>query len=472
MVKTMSIRRKRSLAVKTDSYKVSHWLQWLKKAKRSFYYYAPRVEDRELMAIGYRYIIKEHLMDVPTVADIEFADKFWTAHGEPFNKKGWLEINKLGYLPIEIKAVPEGMSIPSNKIMLTIKSTIDDFEWLPGWVETLMLQMWYGSTVASKSKRMRIAAYRALVRSGDVAGLAFKIHNFGYRACTCQEQAEVGDMCHLATGAMGTDTAVGVLLAQDVYGSDEMFAFSIPASEHSTIGSWLRDDETKAFKNMIRQFGDGAMFACVSDTYNIEEAIKTKWCGTLKADVVAMNATLIVRPDSGDPCEEVVKVATWLEEGYGATMNDKGYKVLNHVAIIHGDSVNDEYDVERIFNALMDAGYSADNLALGAGGGLQQKDINRDTDKWAAKCSGVLYEEEDGSRVWYDVYKDPIDAPWKASKKGRLTLTKNFEEVRVEDIADPKDELLVVVFRNSVEYNELTFPEVRANAWNEKDMVV
>ena len=456
--------RKRPLCNKTDSYKASHFLQWMETVRRSFYYLAPRLVDAEVMTLGYRYVIKEHLMEVPTAKEVYAAAKFWKAHGEPFNLKGWLKIVELGYLPVEIKAVPEGMSIPSNKVMVTMESTMDGFAWLPGWIETLMLQMWYPSTVATRSKEMRKIIYKYLVLSGDTAGLGFKLHDFGYRGVTCQEQAEIGGMAHLATGAMGTDTACAILLAQEIYGSDEMFAFSIPAAEHSTIGNWLRDGETKAFKNMIKQFGEGAMFAVVSDTYDLEDAVKNKWCGELKADVEAMNATLIVRPDSGDPCDEVVKVAQWLEAGFGTTMNEKGYKVLNNVAIIHGDSINGASDVEAVYKALTDAGFSADNLALGAGGGLLQK-MNRDTKKWAAKCSAALIGDK-----WEDVYKCPVDAPWKASKKGRLTLTRDFEEVLVEDCA-PEDELLVVVFRNGVEYNELTFPQVRANAWNEKDEV-
>ena len=140
---------------------------------------------------------------------------------------------------------------------------------------------------------------------------------------------------------------------------------------------------------------------------------------------------------------------------------------MNHVAIIPGDGMNGPAEIEAVYKALTDAGFSADNLAIGIGGGLLQK-LNRDTKKWAAKCSAVLFGNDDVTEDWNDVFKCPEDAPWKASKKGRLTLTKDFQEVLVDD-CDPEDELLVVVFRNGHSLNELTYEQVQANSWTEAD---
>jgi nicotinamide phosphoribosyltransferase len=343
--------------------------------------------------------------------------------------------------------------------MISITNTLPGFHWLCGWVETLFVQVWYPITVATRSKRFRKVIYDYLVKTGDPAGLDFKLHDFGYRGCTCQEQAEIGSMAHLATGAMGTDTAVGIMRARESYFTDAMLAFSIPAAEHSTIGSWGKDGEERAFRNMLEQFGGGQLVAVVSDTYDLENAVKNMWCDSLKFNVENMNAMLVIRPDSGEPQEEVLAVARWIDEAYGSVVNEKGYKVLNNVRIIHGDQMDDEQSFHNVLSVLTEAGFSADNVAFGMGGGLLQK-VNRDTFKFAMKCSAVKVNGE-----WRDVFKDPVGAPWKRSKKGRFTLTKDFKEVLLEEVSDGW-ELMEVLYRDGELVNYSTFEQVRKRSWN------
>lgn len=456
----------RPLCIKTDSYKASHYLQFPAGTTKAFYYIEPRIENTAVTMFGLQYIIKEHLLAVPTVEDVEEAAEFWKGHGEPFNREGWLKIVEMGYIPLKIRAVPEGIEMPSKRIMVSVESTGDEFFWVAGWVETLLMHLWYPTTVATRSKQMRKIVNRYLDKTGDPSVLPFKIHDFGYRGCTCQEQAEIGGMAHLATGAMGTDTVAGILCARDYYGPrNGMFAFSIPAAEHSTIGAWLKVNEFDAFRNMIKQFGDGPLFAVVSDTYDLKNAVQNGWCGELRAEVAEMNSVLVVRPDSGEPTEEVVKVAQWLEEGFGATMNAKGYKVLNKVAIIHGDGMNGPAEVEAVYKALTEAGYSADNLAICIGAGLLQR-VNRDTFKFAMKCSAVEVNGE-----WRDVFKSPVDAPWKASKKGRFTVNKCFVEQPLNEVNSSFD-LMMTVFENGKLFVDMTFDDVRANSWTPYDTLV
>ena len=62
---------------------------------------------------------------------------------------------------------------------------------------------------------------------------------------------------------------------------------------------------------MLTQFPTG-LVACVSDSYNIWNACKKLWGEELKELIEERGkngGTLVVRPDSGDPPEVVVKVS-------------------------------------------------------------------------------------------------------------------------------------------------------------------
>jgi nicotinamide phosphoribosyltransferase len=156
-----------------------------------------------------------------------------------------------------------------------------------------------------------------------------------------------------------------------------------------------------------------------------------------------------------------------LGEKFGYTTNAKGFRVLNNVRLIQGDGVN-ELSIRSILGAFMAMGWSADNIAFGMGGALLQQ-VDRDTQKFAMKCSAV----EIGSGNWINVQKDPITDPGKKSKTGCITLWKSGGEyVSAVDrptgwhdkgIGDFVD-VLETVYCDGKLVKEITFDEVRANA--------
>jgi len=179
---------------------------------------------------------------------------------------------------------------------------------------------------------------------------------------------------------------------------------------------WKKEHEVDAFRNMLEKYGgQGQIFACVSDTYDIFNATSNLWGGTLREEVINSGSTLVIRPDSGHPATIVLQVLQRLEEKFGITINSKGYKVLNNVRVIQGDGI--EYDsIAEILSVATDAGYSATNIAFGMGGALLQK-VNRDTFNFAHKaCYAVVNNE------LRDIYKDPVTGSWKKSKSGDLDL--------------------------------------------------
>lgn len=453
----------KNIMINTDSYKVSMWKQYPPGTQYVYSYVESRGGrwDRHVF-FGLQMFIKEYLNKPFTKQDIDEAEVFWTLHGEPFNRAGWdyiLEKHK-GFLPLVIKAVPEGTVLGTKNVLATVVNTDPEVYWLTTWIETALLRaIWYPTTVATLSFHAKIALRRHLLKTSDNPDqqLLFKLHDFGARGTETLESAGLGGAAHLVN-FMGTDTAIGALYAAHYYGGG-MPGFSIPAAEHSTITSWGRPNEVKAYENMLNQFGKpGALVAVVSDSYDLWNAIDNLWGGELRQKVIDSGATLIVRPDSGDPTIVPVEAVKRLAVKFGYTVNSKGYKVLNHVRVIQGDGINDK-SLEIILENLTAAGFATENIAFGMGGGLLQQ-VDRDTLKFAMKCSAICI-----NGVWSDVYKDPIDDPGKKSKVGQLALVYvDGEATTMRAEGHHWEDAMRRVWRNGEHLIDETFEEVRERA--------
>merc|ERR1712048_296424 len=233
----------------------------------------------------------------------------------------------------------------------------------------------------------------------------FKLHDFGFRGVSSVESAATGGAAHLVN-FFGTDTMAAMMCAKEYYSADPLLAFSIPASEHSTMTSWGKESEVDAMKNMLTQYPKGIV-ACVSDSYDIYNACSNLWGTQLKDMITARDGFLVVRPDSGKIPDIVIEVLTKLEEKFGSVKTSTGHKLLPPcIRVIQGDGI-DKDTLELILKAMADAGFGADNLAFGSGGALLQK-VNRDTNKNAFKCSYVkVTDPKTGNDVERDVVKDP-----------------------------------------------------------------
>jgi len=301
----------------------------------------------------------------------------------------------------------------------------------------------------------------ALEKSADSTdGLPFKLHDFGARGGSSMETIALGSLANLVNFS-GTDSMTALVAASRWYGMDkDMPAFSIPAAEHSTMTAWGRERETQAYANMLEQFGgEGNLVAVVSDSYDLWNAIDNIWGDTLKDNVENMGGTLVIRPDSGDPAKVVCEALTRLAVKFGATTNSKGYKILpNYVRLIQGDGINPQ-SLGKILDAVMDAGFSADNVTFGMGGGLLQQ-VNRDTMSWAMKASAICIAD-----TWQDIYKDPITSQSKRSKKGRLALIKDsngqLQTIKEDELSGKQDNLLRDVYVDGTLLIEDTLTTIR-----------
>ncbi len=429
--------------IDTDSYKASHFLQYPPKTEFVHSYLESRGSERvwkHTVFFGLQYLLKRYFLENFTQTMVEEAREVITAHGLPFNYAGWTSLIKKhgGKMPLRVRAVAEGSVVPLRNVMMTVENTDAEFYWLTSWFETQLMRIWYPCTVATQSWHIKRDVYKFLQETADDADaeIGFKVHDFGSRGVSSQETAAIGGAAHLAR-FMGTGTMSALLIHREFYNS-QMAGFSIPAAEHSTITSWGRENEAEAYRNMLKQFAKpNSLVAVVSDSWNIYEAVEKIWGEQLKQEVIDSGATIVIRPDSGEPIEVVSKVVHILGEKFGTETNSKGYKVLKNVRIIQGDGVN-EQSIHQILEKLKSQGFSASNIAFGIGGALLQK-IDRDTLKFAYKCSAIV---ADGKLI--EVYKQPITDSGKNSKKGRLDLIKvekgEYQTVKLDSADQRKAE--------------------------------
>jgi nicotinamide phosphoribosyltransferase len=451
-----------NIILSTDSYKVSHAKQYKSGTTEVYSYFESRggVFDKTVF-FGLNYLLQRYLVKPVTREDIEEAANFFKLHfgsEELFNRKGWEYIleKHQGKLPVSIKAVAEGTVVDTHNVLMTVVNTDPECFWLTNYLETLLSQVWYPTTVATLSRQQKQYIKVALEKSADTTdGLLFKLHDFGMRGSTSLESSAIGGAAHLVN-FMGTDTMSALVLLRDYYRAP-MAGFSIPASEHANITSWKRECEVDALENMLDIYPTG-LVACISDSFNIYDACEKLWGEKLKEKILSRDGTLVVRFDSGDPNVVVPKCLNILAEKFGYTINSKGYKVLPpQLRTIQGDGI-DLDTLPTLLNSIMDAGFSIENIAFGSGGGLLQK-VNRDTCKFAFKCSSVM---TNGEQI--EVYKQPVDDPGKKSKKGKMKLIKESNKFQTVALTDPREDQLIEVYRNGDILVVPTLDQIRKQA--------
>eukprot|EP00416_Gambierdiscus_australes_P019491 CAMPEP_0171064312 /NCGR_PEP_ID=MMETSP0766_2-20121228/6204_1 /TAXON_ID=439317 /ORGANISM="Gambierdiscus australes, Strain CAWD 149" /LENGTH=794 /DNA_ID=CAMNT_0011520333 /DNA_START=57 /DNA_END=2441 /DNA_ORIENTATION=- len=458
-----------------DAFKLTTHMQFPPGIETVYSYFESRggIYD-EVCFFGLQYFIKKYLTGpVVTQERIDKAYEHFKVNfstldlslGEKvFNRSGWEHILREhgGYLPMVIKSVPEGTVLPNKNVLFTLENTDPKCYWLTSHLESLLVEVWFMTTVATQSREQKKVITKYLKETGaeDVVKQnlhLFKLHDFGLRGTSSPETAATGGAAHLIN-FLGSDTMPALVMLKQYYGAD-CAGFSIPASEHSTITSWGKEKELNAFRNMLEQYPTGIL-ACVSDSYDIFNACEQYWGTDLKDLIAKREGVLVVRPDSGELPKTLLQVLEKLESKFGSTTSSTGHKLLPpYLRVIQGDGI-DSRSVEKILQALKDNGWSADNVAFGSGGALLQK-LHRDMLKFAMKCSCVVVNGES-----VDISKEPVTDPSKVSRKGRLTLERRGEEwVTVErGEGDPSKDELVEVYRDGRLVVDDSLEEIRKRA--------
>lgn len=456
--------------------------------------HAPKVEgvDNKIVAFGIQYFIKWLLIEV-------FDEEFFKKPKKQVIKKykrrldNYLgpdavpvdhieELHDLGYLPLSIRALPEGSVVDERVPILTIANTHKAGFWLTNYLETVMSNIiWKPCNSATLARKYKILLTKyARKTGGDMFFLNFQAHDFSFRGMSSPQDAAVSGAGHLTCFA-GTDTIPAIDLVEDYYGANsdtELVGASVPATEHSVMCAGGKADEYETFKRLITELYPSGIVSIVSDTWDFWQVV-TDFLPRLKPLIMARSGgpvgdKVVIRPDSGDPVDIICGdpnapedspqykgAIECLWEIFGGTITPEGYKLLDsHIGLIYGDSITLER-CNKILKKLEAKGFASTNVVLGVGSYTYQYNT-RDTLGFAMKATAVTVNGEERA-----IFKDPkTDGGMKKSAKGYLAVFKNDDgEYVLHDevakaVADNCE--LKEVYRDGKLLIDQTLAEIRA----------
>lgn len=485
----------------SDQYKQGHFLMFSPGTTKIYSNFTPRKSRIEginhMVFFGLQYFLKEYLL---VQWKEGFFDQPWHKVAAEFSRMigatlgpGAVELphikalHDLGYLPLEIKALPEGALCPIRVPCLTITNTVGHAYWLVNFLETILsCTLWQPCTSATIARAfLKEARDAALDTTRDTSLAQWGRHDFSHRGLSSVETACLSGAGHLVVGNTGTDTLPAVVFLEQYYGADvekELVGASVPASEHANICLGGVEGEVETFVRIMDIYPKGIL-SMVSDTWSLPHVI-TSILPAIKAKIMARDGKLVIRPDSfwTDPVdclcgfdgyhpqmekldaaekESVRKgVVESLWDLFGGTVNAKGYKVIDsHVSCIYGDSIT-LARAKMINQRLKAKGFASTNWVAGVGSYTYQYNT-RDSLGLACKATyGVV------NGVGREIWKDPItDDGMKKSAKGLLQVIETNGTYVLRDCATPeqeRDSALKTVFLDGKLIRETTLAEIRA----------
>jgi nicotinamide phosphoribosyltransferase len=472
----------------TDAYKVTHHLAYPNNLTKFYSYGESRGgKYNKVVFFGLQMLIIDHLAGrvVRSQYQIdEAAHLHETQFGtcEYFNRTMWEHIlNKYdGKLPITIKAVPEGTLVPTSNVLFTIESNDPLCVPLVNHIETLLMHVWYTSTVATNAFYIRKVLSGYLTATGcSLDGLSFMCNDFGFRGATGAEAAARGGAAFLTSFKVSDNLIADRAIS--FYYSNFGNLSSVFATEHSVATAYGSDGEMnylKACLKVIPKDKIGSIVIDSYDTYNFMNNIAgDPEIVNLIKERADHGGKIVFRPDSGDPSIVTLRILDILARSYGYSYNDAGYKVLHpSVSVIWGDGLTAE-SIISLYESLTVNRWAASNLVIGFGGGLLQK-VNRDDQRFAIKASFAektiiehYGDEMDNITTHINLQKNPGTDPTKKSKTGKLKLTptgNNSSFTTVSSVGETSAQFnsyadcLETVFHNGELIRSYTFRDIRS----------
>lgn len=479
-----------------DFYKADHRSQYPKGTTEVYANFTPRSNrlanmpkshDDKIVFFGLQYFIKDFLIESWDIGFFSleknyvverYKKRMSCALGDDAITYEHIEqLHDLGYLPISIKALPEGSRVPMGVPVLTIVNTHPDFFWLTNYIETIIsCYLWKpitSATIAFEYKKIFIDFCERT--GGDKLFVNFQAHDFSFRGLSGPQDAAMSGAAHL-TSFSGTDSVPAIDLIEDYYNADaakEPIGFSVPATEHSVMCMGTKENEIDTFRRLINETYPKGIVSIVSDTWDFWKVI-TEYVLVLKADILRRDGKVVIRPDSGDPVKiicgdsnaapgtpEYKGAIECLWDIFGGTETDTGHKQLDsHIGLIYGDSITLDR-AERILSGLADKGFCSSNVILGVGSFTYQY-VTRDTFGFAMKAtSGIVNGER------RDIFKAPkTDSGDKKSAKGLLRVDEdaagNYFLLDNQTEAEEEGGHLKEVYRDGVQLKDDSFSNIRA----------
>ncbi|MBD5493391.1 MAG: nicotinate phosphoribosyltransferase [Lachnospiraceae bacterium] len=471
-----------------DYYKAVHAEMLPEKITKSVSYFTPRMSriarwDKVVM-FGLQGFIKTYLIDYfnkefferpfeNVIAEYKRVLDHTLGEGV-YGIEKIEKLHRLGYLPIEIVALPEGTRVPVHVPMFGITNTHPDFAWLPQALESLIsAESWHPMIAATVGYTYREIVNRYYdLTCDDGLEKARALGAFDFRGEECTESA-IKAGAGWCLSFLNTATVPVVPYLEQLYCCDctkEPVAFGSPSTEHAVMCSnyAVDGDEITFLRRLLTEIYPNASVSVVLDSYDYWNVIDNI-LPQLKEEILSHNGCMLMRGDSGDCVEVVTKTVFKLWEEFGGTINSKGYKVLNpHVKAIYGDSITVQR-CEQIYNILEKNGFACSNVALGVGSFSFQcieedgilKPFTRDT---FSSCIKATYCEIDGKP--YPIFKDPKDGGFKKSQKGCCIVSEENGELQYRDELNWEEavsdgNLLQTVFKDGVLIKEQSLSEIR-----------
>lgn len=443
-----------NICLLTDSYKVTHHYFYPKGTEKIYSYLESRTgaQFNKTIFYGLQYIIKKYLEgNVVTEEKVLEAQRIVDSHIGPniFNTEDWMYIVEKhgGKLPIEIKAVPEGMPVDVGNVLMTVENTDKHCYWLTNYLESLLLQLWYPSTVATLSAEVKkLCNFYLEVTGSSKDNLDFMLHDFGYRGATSTESSKLCGSAHLLSFA-GTDTIPALSIPMNYYNDSDVEGFSVQATEHSVMTSQGEENEIEQAINVIKHAKDGIL-SIVIDSYNYRNFLENACFEGNKLNVEikkflekTTGNKIVFRPDSGEPVTTTIDCLEIMGSGFGTKLTKNGYKLFDaNIGLLWGDGLNYQ-KIRDILFGMKTNGWAAENIIFGMGGGLHSS-VTRDTQRNAFKCSAQYRNGQ-----WIDIFKKPLDSS-KKSKKGRLKLIKENNIFKTVPLTIGVKDVLQTVFKD------------------------
>ncbi|WP_010519147.1 nicotinate phosphoribosyltransferase [Croceivirga radicis] len=459
----------------TDGYKVDHRRQYPENTTLVYSNWTPRKSRipnvDKVVFFGLQYFIKKYILE-------DFQNNFFNLPKEEVCAQYSRRINNylgpnsvgikhiealhdLGYIPMAIKALPEGVSVPIRVPMFTMYNTLPNFFWLTNYFETLLsTTIWLPCNSATIAKQYRSLLDDYAAKTSSIPEFVdWQGHDFSMRGMAGLEAALLSAAGHLLSFS-GTDTIPAVDFLETYYNAnsdEELIGGSVAATEHSVMCMGTNSGEQETFKRLITEIYPNGIVSIVSDTWDLWKVL-TQYLPNLKDEVLARDGKVVIRPDSGDPVAIICGdpkanssvaqkgVVQLLWETFGGSINEKGFKELDpHIGAIYGDSITLER-AENICKRLEENGFASTNVVLGIGSFTYQYNT-RDTFGFAMKAT---YGEVNGEGR--EIYKDPItDDGTKKSAKGLIKIEKVDNTYSLKDQVSWEEEAtgeLQLVFKD------------------------
>jgi nicotinamide phosphoribosyltransferase len=354
------------------------------------------------------------------------------------------DLHDLGYLPITIKALPEGTRVPLRVPMMTIGLTEPDerFSWVVNFLETsLSNAIWMPITSATKADMFRkMLDGHAMNTVGNDDGCSFQMHDFSCRGMSSMEAAAMSGAGHLLS-SWGTDTLAAIEVLEDDYLGSEcpIVGVSVAATEHSVVCAGGALNEFDTYDRLLDTYPTGIV-SLVSDTWDLWKVV-TEILPALKDKIEARDGKTVIRPDSGSPkliicgdpdapegSPENLGLIRLLFETFGGTVSEKGYKLLSDkIGAIYGEAISRDL-ADDILTTLAEMGFASTNIVFGIGS-FEYQYNTRDTFMMAVKATSVTI-----NGVEQAIFKAP-----KTDKGGM----KNSAKGRVCVVRDPDGNLIL-----------------------------